>query len=345
MRWTPLLALLPLLVANAGCAADAEPEAPADEAALGGPDISDLMHLASGSTSSSQTPMGRYYEDAARHVVTSAERAFLTDPGQLPRVPPSVSHLRFHPFPVELYPSGRPRPADVNQRAIGDCSAAAVMASIALLNPGFIERIVHDRGDGTFTVDAFDPRGRPMTIGVDSRFLGGSSTRLEAVASKTGKADWATVLEKAMMKYLDVFEITPRIGGIGSELASPILTGTGSSFAFMPGTLGTSQLSRVVRGTLGRGKIVIGGFRNVRPVGDLKTVTLHAYSILIPDPGAMISMRNPWGRTPRVNGSDDTSSDGVLEVPATSTFASEIDLRIIEPGAALGAGISAPYVP
>ncbi len=91
---------------------------------------------------------------------------------------------------------------------------------------------------------------------------------------------------------------------------------------------------------------MIGGFNTVMPVETLKTVTLHAYAILLPGaPGAMVSVRNPWGASPRVSGGYDGSRDGVLDIPALSTWSLAMDLRIIDAGAATGAGITLPYTP
>lgn len=338
-----------LSAASIGCAPDERDDTSAAasdiSAGASGSGINDLMSLSSGDTHSNQTPMGVHYEDAAQHVVTASEQAFFDDATQLPPVPPSVSYLHFESFSVTLYPSGSPTPADVNQHAVGDCSAAAVMASLAMLSPTFIMKIIDDYGDGTYGVHVYDPSGNPFVINLDSRFLASSPTDLEGISGKSGGADWATVFEKAAMKYLAVFPITSKIGGIGSEYMSPMLTGSGDSFAFNPGALNASQLNRAVRASLAHGKIVIGGFNKVKPLGSVQTVTGHAYTILVPGSNAMISMRNPWGASPFVSGGYDNGHDGVIDVPSASQWSNTIDLRIIDPGAASGLGMTTPYEP
>lgn len=325
-----------------GCAA-AEPDAGLDvaEAALEAP-----LPAPEASTHSSRTPMGVHFEGLLAKVPSADERAFLSDAQREPSVPPSVSSLHFEAFPVDLYPNGAPSPADVNQHAIGDCSAASVWASLAMQAPELIQSIIADHGDGTFGVRVFDPAGRRFVIEVDSKFLARSPNALEAVSAKSGKADWATVLEKAALKYLEVYPVVGRIGGIGSELASPIFTGSGDSYAYYPGKLTPSQLTRVVREELARGKLVIGGFHEELPIGDVKTVTAHAYMIAVPaTPSAMVTMRNPWGASPRTSGGYDRTRDGLIDVPATADWAATVDLRIIAPGAASGPGTTQPYAP
>jgi hypothetical protein len=303
------------------------------------------MALSMGDTRSSVTPMGIHYESLVRRIPTSAERAFLADAAQSPPIPTTSSKLHVEPFTVELYPSGAPSPADVNQHAIGNCSAAAVFASLAYQSPSFVTGLIDDHGDGTFGVHVFDPAGRPLVINVDSTFLANSRNQIAAMSGKDDVADWATVLEKAVMKYLVVFPVVDSIGGIGSEFVSPMFTGSGASFGFMPGRLSPSNVERVVRSTLGSGKIVIGGFKDVLPLGDVNTVRLHAYTILVPPGAYMLSMRNPWGANRRVTGGLDGARDGVVDVPSLTSWSSLVDLRIIDPGAAQGAGRTTPYTP
>jgi hypothetical protein len=320
------------LVAVVGCAeAGSEPASESSAA----DSLADVMPLADGNTHSSVTPMGIHFERFVSKVPTADERAFLSDATREPEVPPSVSSLHFETFPVDLYPNGVPSPSDVNQHAIGDCSAASVWASLAMQAPSFVQSLIDDHGDGTFGVHVVDPAGRKFVIHVDSKFLARNGHDLEAVTAKDGTADWATVLEKAALKYLEVYPIVGRIGGIGSEFASPIFTGSGDSYAFNPGKLTPAQFTRVVREELSRGKIIIGGFNQVLSIGDLKTVTAHAYMIEDPaNASTMVTMRNPWGTSPLAEGGYDATHDGLIDVPATAQWARIVDLRIISAGAA-----------
>ncbi len=324
---------------DAGEPSEPEPAAPPES-------IDDLMPLATGRTHSAVTPMGIYFEELVAHVVTEAESAFLADAAQSPPVPETTSTLHLESFPVDLYPSGGPVPSDVQQHAIGDCSADSVMASLAYLAPGFVKSRIVERHDGTFSVRLFDPMAQPIVVNVDTRFVANTQNQLVAATSRAGHADWATVLEKAVMKYLTVFPVVGGIGGIGSEFVSPIFTGDGDSFAFPPGVLSKAQIPRAARALLAQGKVIIGGFNAVMPVGPLKTVTAHAYAVFVPATSdTLLSMRNPWGASPLVSGGHDRSQDGVVNVPSTDSWASAVDMRVIEPGAAAGGGATAPYIP
>jgi hypothetical protein len=309
--------------------------------------LNDLKALVTQSTVSKVTPMGTNFETPAKHVATSAELAFLKDAAQSPAIQSSLSGLHMQAFTVKLYPSGAPSPADINQHAIGDCDGDTAMASMAYMNPAFVQRIITDNHDNTFTVAMYDPMGHPLEVKVDNKFLADSGNHIGAVSGKNDVATWSTVLEKAVMKYNSVFNFIGDIEGIGSEHLTPLFTGEGGSFAFDRGALTPAQLTRAVTESLAAGKFISGGFGNETPLGKVKSITAHGYAVFVPaDSATMISMRNPWGVSPLADNSGfDASTDGVLDIPPTKEWASDIDLRIIDPGAACGPGMTTPYVP
>jgi hypothetical protein len=298
------------------------------------PSLSDYASVMSGSTASSKTPMGIHFEAAAAMTHTAAQLAPLADPKVEPSIPASTTGLKLTAFPVHVYPHGIPTLADVNQRAIG-VDGDAVLGSMAYSAPDFVMGLITDNGNGTFSVAMFDPNGNPITVMVDSSFMANSSGLLQAVAGEDGSATWATVLEKAAMKYNDVFKIVSDFGGIGSEYLTPMFTGSGASYAFAPGTLSPTDLKHVVSVALSTGQFITGGFNVVQALGVDNTVALFGYTVLVPSNAqAMVSMRNPWGFSPTVSGGDDLDADGVLSPPETSAWANTIDLRVISPGAA-----------
>ena len=313
----------------------------------GGGNIDDLMSLATGSTQSSVTPMGTQFEGQASKVPSAAELSFLSDPAQEPAIPVDVSGGHLQTFTVKLYPFGSPVPADINQHMIGDCDGDSAMASMAYVAPGFVKSLITDNLNGTYSVAMYDPKGQRITVKVDSQFLADSGNNLGAVSAKDGSADWATVLEKAIMKYLKVYPVVGDIGGIGSEHTTPMFTGVGTSFAFDRGKLTSDQLARVVKVSLANGKFVTGGFGATLAIGKDNTVTGHGYACVVSSvSAALFGMRNPWGVNPTNDNSGyDKSTDGVLNIPATGSVPPVIDLRIIYPGAAGTAGVTAPYVP
>ncbi len=305
----------------------------------------DLMQYAEGASHSSLTPMGNHY--ANRHVTTEEDRIWLNTPENEPAVPGSASHLHLAEFEVELYPFGEPLPADINQHAIGDCSALAIFASMAYIYPDFVKSLIKDNGDNTYTVSMFDPQGLPITVTLSSKFLAESDgVTLGAVSGKYNKATWATVLEKAIMKWNSIYQVNTDIGGIGSEHVAPLFTGNGDSFAFYPGKLTNWQLARVAQVCLLQGKIIVGGFASADlPVDGTRTVTGHAWTIMhSTEQSALFTMRNPWGG----NHDAPAERDGIVNIPDNNTIPSVIDFRIIEPGIAVTynpSGISDPYIP
>ena len=303
----------------------------------------DLVYRASSFTHSDLTPMGNHY--ANKHETTDSDRAWLANAANEPALLPSAPGYTLRPYNVTLYPSGTPLPSDVNQHGIGDCSALAVMAELAYLFPDFIKSIITDHGDGTFTVAMYDPQGKPVNVRVQSTFLG-DDNGLGAATGKNGEATWATVMEKAIMKWNYIYQVNPDIMGIGSEHVAPLFTGDGDSFGFGPNALSAQHLKQAVDVALANNMIVIGGYlKSGYDVGyGPQTVSAHAYSFMHSyDPEALFAMRNPWGYAP----GGKAKEDGLLRIYDDGVIPQLIDIRIIYPGAAAAYAVDdlQPYVP
>ena len=290
--------------------------------------INRILSYAGGKTKSSITPMGKHFEN--RHVTTDDDRAWLLDPANEPDMVAGLT--RWVTKSVKLYPYTDPVPADVNQHAIGDCCAMAVFASLAYLYPDFIKSIITDNGNRTYTVKMYDPQGQPVDVCVSNKILCDNSANIGQVTGKNNAVTWATIMEKALMKWEQIYQCNG-IEGIGTEHAAPPFTGNGESFSFSPNSLYTSELKLAIEHCLGEGMITVGGF-NVPDLlcGTLKTVTGHAFTFMLADDdSAIFNMRNPWG-----NG--DQHEDGQLRIPDERVIVQTIDARIVNPGAA------APYL-
>ncbi len=288
--------------------------------------INTILRYASGKTKSSVTPMGTHFEN--RHATTDEDRAWLLDPANEPNTVAGLT--RWVRKTVKLYPYGDPVPADVNQHAIGDCCAMAVFASFAYLYPDFIKHIITDNGNGSYTVAMYDPQGQPVEVCISNKFLCDTNGTIGQVTGKNNVVTWATVLEKALIKWQTRYEVDG-VEGIGTEHVSPLFTGDGESFAFAPNSLYTSELKIAIDYSLTQGNICVGGF-NVPDLqcGMLKTVTGHAFTFMLADnENSIFVMRNPWGIE---------SVDGKLEIPDDRIIVQSIDARIVNPGAA------APYL-
>ena len=292
-------------------------------------DISDLMGLIRDNTYSNVTPMGRFCEN--RHKTTSSDRAWLANPANEPTVAVDNGDHRWRSKNVTLYPFGTPVPADVNQHGIGDCSALAVFASIAYLYPSFIEDIITNNGNNTYTVKMYDPEGEEVDVTVSSKFLD------SGVTGKNGVICWSSIFEKAIMKWNSIYHCNDMIDGIGTEHVTPLLVGNGESFAFDSGVLDYGQMDRAVNVLLNRGWIVVGGFRESGVVignGPCKTVSAHAFTFVFDSStSASYGMRNPWGHS---SGTEDNDArDGVAPIVNDGRTQSLIDIRTCNPGAAI----------
>ena len=297
--------------------------------------INTILKYATGKSNSTVTPMGKHFE--GKHQTTDEDRTWLANASNEPDMVAGLT--RWVAKTVKLYPYTNPVPADVNQHAIGDCCACAVFASMAYLFPSYIKEIIKDNKNNTYTVTMYDPQGNPVDVCVSNKILCDANGNIGQLTGKNNAVTWATIMEKAMMKYMTIYK-TNGIEGIGTEHVAPLFTGCGDSFAFSPNSLYTSELKLAIEHCLAEGNICVGGF-NVAdiPCGVLKTVTGHAFTFMLSTKETSIfAMRNPWGVE---------SVDGVLEIPDDRTTVQTIDARIVSPGAAapfLRADLS-PYTP
>lgn len=291
--------------------------------------INTLLALRSGKTASTKTPMGKHFEN--RHVTTDDDRAWLLDPANEPNVQAGLA--KWVAKTVKLYPYNDPVPADVNQHSIGDCCALASLASFAYLYPDFIKAILTDNGNKTYTVKMYDPQGLSVDVCVSNKILCDDNSNIGQCTGKNNAVTWATILEKAAMKWQAIYQCNTDIGGIGTEHFIPLFTGDGDTYGYGSNALYTSELKLMVEHSFAEGKFVIGGFNKKGIMcGTLETVTGHAFTFMLSDSDdVLFVMRNPWG-----NG--DHGEDGRLLIPDVRTTVQTIDCRICPPGAA------APYL-
>jgi len=313
--------------------------------------IDDLMERSFNNTASVATPMGKDHLND-KQVVTQADLDWLADPTKQPNV---FGGFAWSNFPIDvngIYPYGIPKPADVNQHSVGDCSLLATIAYIAHYCPNFFKTIIKENGNNTFTVTLYDPKGEKISVGVDNLFVGDSG--IGATSGKgTNRVTWATIIEKAIMKWHQIFRGTSDIGGIDTVYASAIITGNGSSFTFNPESYLTGvELQRVVKVSIREQKILVGGFRFMGedlPIdGKYHTVSAHAYSIyLTGNSNYLFAMRNPWGNAATINNYDASKEDGVMNIPDDGLVIPTIDIRVVEAGSAAPyfVGDPGPYTP
>ena len=283
-------------------------------------------NIKGGATASDVTPMGKHFDNYP--AATAEDKAWLANPNNQPDLNyHELSGKSWKAQTITLYPFGSPEPADVNQHSIGDCCMCAVFASFAYIYPEWIKTLIEQDGNN-FTVHMFDPQGNPVDVVVDNKLMCNSDGGVGQVFGKNNKYNWASIMEKALMKWETRFKCN-RIGGIGTEHAAPPFTGNGASYSFSPDKLFNSEFDLVVDYALSHGMISVGGF-NVPDLvcgpSEMKTVTGHAFTVMYPDEGAdyKFVMRNPWGHGGK--------QDGKLEIPNKREYLKTIDFRLVYPG-------------
>lgn len=297
--------------------------------------IDDLMSKAQGFTHSERTPMGKYYEN--RHRTTDSDLEWLLNPDNEPTATIEAEGYTWQTCEVILYPYGTPLPADVNQRAIGDCCFCASLASMAYIYPDFVKSIIKDNGDNTYTVSMYDPQGNKIKVCLSDKFLVNGDGYIGQMTSKNDSyVCWTAVLEKALLKWNSIYHCNDCIDGIGTEHAIPPFVGNGDSYAFDYNVLTYDEMERAVTVLLNDGWFVIGGFHLDDVVigdGPFKTVTAHAFTFMFVNSGnATYGMRNPWGHA---NGTEHSHpADGVAPIPRDGRTQQLIDIRVCNPGAA-----------
>lgn len=292
---------------------------------------SDIKGGYSGST---LTPMGKHFEKFA--AATEEDKAWLADPNNQPDQDwHELSGKVWTAKTINLYPmASSPVPADVNQHGIGDCCMCAVFASFAYIYPDWIKTVIEQNSTTKFTVHMFDPKGNPIDVVVDNKLLCDAGGGVIQVFGKSNKYNWATIMEKALMKWETRFKCN-KIGGIGTEHAAPPFTGNGTSYSFGWGDyLYNNEYSLIVDYALSHGMISVGGFHEGGVMmGQLESVTGHAFTVMYPDEGAdyLFVMRNPWGNEPSGSTSSNRT-DGKLKIPNDHSKLRLVDFRLVYPG-------------
>ena len=178
----------------------------------------------------------------------------------------------------------------------------------------------------------YDPKGKQISVGVGGDYFIGNSGDLGALGGRNKEVTWATILEKAMIKWNQIYQGNSNVGGIGTEYVSAIFTGDGESVGFGANALIAEDLQRAVEVSLKQGRLVIGGFTRSGEQVDQnwQTTSGHAFTFILPDDNThLFKMRNPWGGT----------TDGVMKVKDDGRIPPMIDLRICAPGAAKNYGV------
>lgn len=311
----------------------------------------DIIYLAGNFTHSDETPMGTDYSWwTQNHSTTPEILEKLQDPNFEPDetkynyIENGVEHTFYwnDKINVNLYPFGEPLPTDVNQHQIGNCSVLSAFAAIVYMYPEYIKSIVHENADGTYSVDMFTPEGNPVRVALKATLLHPEEWRENptwkwGVSGKNDVTTWASLIEKAMMKYETAYDFydnhsSANLGGMNASTTCPLYTGSGDGVTIPAGSLTPEQLSVAVKDALAKGWIITGGFSEENSTPDGITTTGHTWTVVYPtNPNALIALRNPWGYCSESNGSN---KDGVLNVLNDGVVPPTVGIDFWHPGEA-----------
>ncbi|MBN1953459.1 MAG: WXG100 family type VII secretion target [Anaerolineae bacterium] len=212
--------------------------------------------------------------------------------------------------------AGAIHPNDVHQGRLGDCYFLASLATIADQNPALIERMVHDNGDGTYTVTFYrrnspfafwQPDFSPVEVTVTPDFPLDHNRPLFAQpgdAAGSQQELWTMLVEKAYASYHGGYH---DIEGGWGHTAMEELTGTASDW-YAPSAIDLDTLAAYSENGYGMtassmadwevpGVVDIPDQTDLHPLyvsGDL--AANHEYYVSHVDRElGTITLRNPWG--------------------------------------------------
>ena len=203
-------------------------------------------------------------------------------------------------------------PDAVHQGDLGDCYFLAGVAAVAKSNPQSIQDMIHDNGNGSYTVTFPGDDNHPQTVAAPT------ATELERYAADDGtNGTWVAVLEKAHRQLTGNETSDP--GGqsaTGLNLLLPkgtsVPTGIFDSWEELsPGNVSLNHKSladtdKILTDAMQNNKAVVAGTGSDNWViqhtgasndpGSL--VDQHEYAVTGYDPASeAVTLRNPWGQT------------------------------------------------
>jgi len=99
---------------------------------------------------------------------------------------------------LPLYSMYGPDAAEVSQHKIGNCYMLAALVNVAYDDPGLIESMITDNGNGTYGVRMYGLEDQPMYLTVNDELPGGGT---KGTGTSTRNANWVAMIEKAYVGY------------------------------------------------------------------------------------------------------------------------------------------------
>jgi hypothetical protein len=208
---------------------------------------------------------------------------------------------------------------DVDQGGLGDCYLMASLATISQQHPELIEQMIHDNGDGTFTVTFYEKKCESETgpcsyekvsITVDMDFPTGGHDGYAygepGDTTRRNKEVWPMIIERAYAEWKGGYE---NIDGGSASLALSELTGMDST-VLPPAEMDISELydayqrgDALVANSLPDYRYYIDGkWFDIQDISDdmpeyqnRTIINDHSYAITNVDPANnTVTLTNPW---------------------------------------------------
>ena len=238
-------------------------------------------------TYSSRTPMGRHFQLCKQ--AKPEERSWLESTKEVF----DGDNAPIKAFNVNLFPNGKPALADIQQEGMILSNALGVLKDMACIYPDFIKSIIRQEAPDSFRIDMFDPDGNPIQVCVSNRFP--QNDKQIFSTGENGTYNWLSILEKAVMKWLNVYNNQMPIAYYSTEWITPMFTGDGRSFCIQPGRLTSKDLTRLIN-TCRENGMMVNGIADLHFTSLLGTPTVTnpdmAFRIISPGAAAKYFDRN-----------------------------------------------------
>ena len=230
-------------------------------------------------TYSSRTPMGRHFQLCKQ--AKPEERLWLESTKEVF----DDEGAQIKAYDISLFPNGKPVLADIQQEGMIQTNALGVLKDMACMYPGFIKSVIRQEAPDSFRIDMFDPDGNPIRVCVSNRFP--QIDKQIFSTGENGTYNWLSILEKAIMKWLNVYNNQMPIAFYSAEWIPPMLTGDGRSFCIQPGRMASKDLAKVVN-TCRQNGMMVNGVADLRftSLSGTPTVTNPDMAFRIISPGA-----------------------------------------------------------
>ena len=272
-----------------------------------------------------QLARGGFDADGERKLRDYLQGGVLVDAAQ-PKLGWGTDAVAYRPLRGALF-SRPPSPRDIRQGDLGDCYFEAVMGSLALQRPDYLQNAIKENADGSFTVRFFakTPSGtKPQYVTVDAMLPVDAQGQPTYSAPVDGQL-WPAVLEKAYAKFKGGYGFIGQ-GGLSSDSMFD-LTGRHSvaiENANAPDAH-TDEVFARMQHALERHELVTAGTIIEREKLPPRYDEGHAYTVMaVGGTGSKrwIDVRNPYGLGNEESGATypRRAVDAVIRVPLREFF-------------------------